>query len=245
MILLSVLIQFVFIDAHPYDNEVRSTMKPLRFTEISTNIEYIFQDRQNDYFLYELRWKNGTNADQIRRANALVEKYLQKSFETPDKSYPHVVEVCGSTVLAFFSRNTSISLNNINALLLARLQPYDNSNYICFLSVLKQHRQRDLATQLLNQFIKRSISLSRSRVTLHVNTKNTNALSLYQKCGMRCIDLVRNYYLGDPTYATQDAFFMALQLKNVKNSAALCRSSSAIDISFQDELLQKQICKIL
>jgi len=222
----------------------RLITKQLRFTERSTNIEYIFQNTHNNYSLYELRLKNGTNSNQLQRINALIEKYLQKSFETPDNSYPHVFEICSSTVFGFFSRNTSVSLENINALLLSHLEVYDNSDYICFLSVLEQHRQQSLATQLLNKFINRAISSGRSQITLHVNTKNTNALSLYFKCGLRCIQFIENFYFGDRIYPTQDAFALALKLTSVKNSTAVCQSSAAISTSFQDELLHKQICEI-
>ena len=213
-----------------------------QFIESSTNIEYIHLNDFNDYRLYKLTQKSGSTADQRYTANKRIEKYLQESFETPERSYPDVIQFCGMTMLAFFARNATLSTENIHALLLARLEAYDNSQYICFLSVLKEHRERGLGTKLLNEMINEAIRTKNSQVSLHVNTENTNAFSLYLKCGMRCISFIPNYYYGDRTYATQNAFTMILQLKNVKNSTSVCQSPSAIEISQQEEAMYKQKC---
>ena len=142
----------------------------------------------------------------------------------------------------FFFHNTTVSAKNINALLLARLEAYDNSKYVCFLSVLAAHRQKGLGTKLLNEFVNEAIQAKNSRVSLHVNTENTSALSLYLKCGMRCIEFISGYYFGDRTYATQNAYTMSLQLKNIKNSTTVCQSSSAVEISQQEDALYKLRC---
>jgi ribosomal protein S18 acetylase RimI-like enzyme len=196
----------------------------------------------NDYLLYKLIYKYNSTQTQISTVNKLIEKYLQESFETPQKSYPDVIQYCGTKILAFFARNTTLSMENIHALLLARLIAYDNSEYICFLSVLKEHRQRGLGTKLLNEFINDAIRANNSQVSLHVNTENTNALSLYVKCGMRCIEFIPGFYFGDQLYATQNAFTMILQIKNVRNSTTVCQSTTAVEISQQEDVFYRQRC---
>jgi ribosomal protein S18 acetylase RimI-like enzyme len=196
----------------------------------------------NDYLLYKLIYKYNSTQTQISTVNKLIEKYLQESFETPQKSYPDVIQYCGTKILAFFARNTTLSMENIHALLLARLIAYDNSEYICFLSVLKEHRQRGLGTKLLNEFINDAIRANNSQVSLHVNTENTNALSLYVKCGMRCIEFIPGFYFGDQLYATQNAFTMILQIKNVRNSTTVCQSTTAVEISQQEDAFYRQRC---
>ncbi len=218
----------------------RLAITQYQFTEPSTNTEYIYMSDYNDYLLYKLIHKYGTT--QTYTANQLLEKYLQESFETPERSYTNVIQFCGASMLAFFARNTTISMKNINALLLGRLEVYDSSKYICFLSTLKEHRQKGLGTKLLNEFINEAIRANNSRVSLHVNTENTNALSLYLKCGMRCTEFIPGYYFGDRTYATQNAFTMNLQLKNVKNSTTVCQSTTAVEIPEQEDTFYRQRC---
>jgi GNAT superfamily N-acetyltransferase len=213
-----------------------------RFTEVSTNIEYEYINDYDDYHLFKLNYKYGSTQAQTLLANKLIEQFLQESFETPGRSYPNIMQWCGTTMLALIARNLTLSTRNINALLLARLEAHDNSQYVCFLSVLKQHRQKGLGTKLLNVFINEAIQAKNSRVTLNVNTENTSAMSLYLKCGMRCSDFISGYYFGDRTYATQNAFFMTLQTKNVQNSTTVCQSTNAVEISQQEEALYRQRC---
>ncbi len=221
---------------------VSRLLQQLPFTETSTNTRFVYQTNYGKYYLYKLSQAPYSTQAQISTANRLIEQYLQESFETPARPYSNVIQWCGTTMLAFFPNNASLSLSNISALLLARSEAYDNSNYICFLSTLKQHRQNGLGTMLLNALIKKAIEDKNSKVTLHVNTENISALSLYLKCGMRCTDFIRGYYFGDRTYASQDAFAMALQLANVKNSSAVCQSEAAVQISPQEETFYKQRC---
>ena len=220
----------------------RSIIRQSQYTESLTNIDYVYLNNYNDYLLYKLVHKNGSTPMQLYTVNKLLEIYLQKSFETPERSYPYVTQLCGTTILAFFARNTTPTINNINAILMAHLETDQISNYVCYLSVLKEHRQKGLGTKLLNEFINQLMPSNNARVTLHVNTENTSALSLYLTCGMRCINFIPNYYLHDRLYATSDAFFMALQIKNVRNSTAVCQSPTAIDVSFQEQILHQHKC---
>ncbi|CAF0718935.1 unnamed protein product [Adineta ricciae] len=216
--------------------------KPISFVETSTNIQYTFVSNHRDYRLYKLIPKAGINQAQVNFINRNLEQYLRESFDAPQRHYFNVLQQCGTTILAFFSNNSTLGLNKISALLLAHREAYDNSEYVCFLSTLEEHRQKGLGTKLLNEFIKNSIRSNLSRVTLHVNTENASALTLYLKCGMRCIQHIAGYYYGDQTFASQDAFFMSLQLKNVKNSSATCQSTSAVNIPHNEETSYKQSC---
>ncbi|CAF3695122.1 unnamed protein product [Rotaria sp. Silwood1] len=218
------------------------TRQSPQFTEQLTNIEFVHVADYDDYRLYKLIHKYGSMPAQTFTANKWLEEYLQKSFETPNRSYPNIVQWCGTTMLAFFIQNTTLSVKNINALILARLEAYDNSKYICYISVLKEHRQKGLGTKLLNELIKDAIRAKNSRVSLHVNTENKSAVSLYFKCGMRCIEYVPGYYFGDKTYATPNAFIMTLQIKNVKNNTTVCQSTNAVEITAEEEAFYKQKC---
>jgi ribosomal protein S18 acetylase RimI-like enzyme len=216
---------------------------PSRFVDSSTNIEYVHLGNYNDYSLYKLNVRSNATGTQISQMNTLLEKFLQESFETPCRSYADMLEYCGSTILASFLRNnTRPSLANITGLLMARLEAYVNAQYICYLSVSTRHRQKGLGTKLMQESINGAIRAKNSQVILHVNTANQNAVTLYQKCGMRCAIYLKGFYFGDQTYSTQDAFGMVLKLANVKNSAQICQSVSAVEVPSEEEDLSRQQC---
>ncbi|UJR38326.1 hypothetical protein I4U23_030996 [Adineta vaga] len=254
MILVSIVLFYVlFVSTNSLPTEQRNPIfqteshenlrtRQLYFTELSTNLQYNYVNDQGDYRLYKLIPKPTINQAQIKIVNKWLEQYLQQSFERPEGDYSNVLQFCGTTILAFFLRNSTLSIKNINALLLAHLQAYDNSQYVCFLSTLKEHRQKGLGTKLLNVFINDAIRANHSRISLHVNTENTNAFSLYSKCGMRCIQYIPKYYFGDRTFPTQNAFLMSLQLKNIRNSTTICQSTAAINIPNAEETFYKQRC---
>lgn len=225
-----------------YSISHRSIDEQSHFIEPSTNIEFIYLNDYNDYRLYKLIYLYNSTVYQLMTVNKLLEKYLQISFETPNRSYSNMLQLCGMNIFAFFARHTSPSMENLHGLLLARIEAYDNSKYICFLSVLEEHRQKGLGTKLLNQFIIDAIEEKRSHISLHVNTENNNALSLYLRCGMRCFGWIRNFYLNDETYATQNAFVMILQLKNVRDRSLVCQNTSAVEIPEEEEILSKEKC---
>lgn len=214
-----------------------------RFTDSSTSLEYEHLDNYGDYSLYKLNLLSSATTTQISRMNTLLEKFLQESFETPGRSYADMIQYCGTTTLASFLRNnTRPSLETITGLLLARLEAYANAQYICYLSVSTQHRQKGLGTKLMQELINQAIRAKNSQVILHVNTANQNALSLYQKCGMRCAIFLGGFYFGDQTYPTQDAFGMVLKLANVKNSTQVCQLASAVEVPSEEEDLSRQQC---
>lgn len=217
-------------------------MRQSHFIEQLTNIEYTYLANYDNYYLYQLVHQYNSTQAQILLVNRWLERYLQESFDTPNRTYPDVVQFCGATMLAFFPHNTNISLPNIKALLMSRLEAYDNSKYICYISVLKEHQNKGLGTKLLNELIKEAIRTKNTRVTLHVNPENKNALSIYLKCGMRCIHYISGYYFGDQTYATQNAFTMTLETKNVKNLATVCQSATAVVIPPHEEVFYKTKC---
>ena len=231
------LCQFLLIKVTVFQSVEKS-----RFIELSTNLEYVYIDDYNDYRLYQLIYQYNSTFVHITTINRYLEKYLQISFEAPNRSYSNILQLCGTDILVFFARNLTPSIENIHALLLARLEAYDNSKYICYLSVLKEHRQKGLGTKLLNELIIEAIREKHFQVALHVNTENSNALSLYVKCGMRCFGVIPNFYYGDRTYASQNAFLMILQLKNVRDSSAVCQNTTAVEISQNEEFISKQNC---
>lgn len=220
----------------------RKTTRSSSFIEQLTNTEYVYVTDYDGYHLYRLIHRSGATSGQIYNINKWIEEYLQKSFETLNRPYPNIIHVCGTTMFAFFVQNSTISTKNIKGLLLARLEAYDNSKYICYVSVLKEHRSRGLGTRLLNELIKDAIRSNNTRVTLHVNTENKSAISLYLKCGMRCTYYIPSYYFGDPTYSTQNAFTMSLQLKNIRNSTAVCQSDTAVVIPSEEQVASRRTC---
>lgn len=180
--------------------------------------------------------------EQMNRTNYWIEKYLQESFNTPNRSYAYMILYCGTTAFASFHRDASLTLEQISGLLLARLEPDIDAFYICYLGVLERHRQRGLGTKLMQLLINEAIETERLFVLLHVNTENHGAFSLYEKCGMRCINYTPNFYLGDDTYATQNAFTMILNLNNVKNSTSVCFSSLAVEIPEEEKNIFQTEC---
>jgi len=56
------------------------------------------------------------------------------------------------------------------------------------------------------------------------------------------MEFIPGYYFGDQTYATQNAFTMNLQIKNVRNSTTVCQSTNAVEISQQEDALYRQRC---
>ena len=212
------------------------------FIDQLTNIEFEYVTKYDDYYIYKLTLQANFTEQQLNRANELIEKFLQESFETPDRSYAFAILYCGTTTFASFHRDATLTLEHISGLLLARVEAYDNSYYICFLSVLQQHRQRGVGTKLLQVMINEAMERKSSRVTLHVNSENRGAISLYERCGMRCVDFLPNFYIGDDLFATQDAFAMVLQTNNVKNATAVCQSTTAVQISPEEESVYRLRC---
>ena len=243
ILLLTVCLAVTFIgDGHSFVLSRSLANDQSSVTEPSTNVEFIYLTDFGNYQLYKLNSKQDSNQAQALAANKFMEKFLQESYETTSRSYPDVIHFCGGTMLAFLPRNATLSLKNMVGLLLARLEAYDNSQYVCFLSVLKQHREQGLGTRLLSEMINDAVRARNTRLSLHVNTENQNALSVYLKCGMRCAEYFPNFYLADQANPTQHAFGMTLQIRNVKNPTAVCQSTDAVQVSEQEDTLYKQRC---
>jgi GNAT superfamily N-acetyltransferase len=212
------------------------------FRDSKGNLQYNHILDHRGYAMYSITLMPNATQAQISNLNQVLERFVQRSFETPDRLYPDLSYFCGSRIFAMFHRNGSIHIENITGLLLGRVEASDNSHYICYLSVLPNHRQRGLATQLMQHAIRDAIRSRRNRVTLHVNSANGNALGLYRECGFRCADFIANYYLNDQTYSTQDAFAMMLHLSNVKNASAVCVTSAAVEITQREEATYRERC---
>ncbi|CAF1573957.1 unnamed protein product, partial [Didymodactylos carnosus] len=204
----------------------------------TTNLDYVYLGlNQDGYRLYKLTLQSNYSAVQYSRANRLIEDYLQRSFNTPSRPYTNIILFC-SNMFVFLPPQSS-SLQNISALIMANTA--SRTNYICYVSTLSEHRRHGLGTQLLNEMIKES-RRTVDEVSLHVNTVNTDAIPLYLKCGFRCDQYLQNYYFGDNTYPTKDAYYMTLKTLNIKNVTEVCKQENAVQIPTQEEANYKQRC---
>lgn len=197
----------------------------------------------DDYLIYKLNIQFNSTERQIRNVFQLFENYLQRSFETPNENYAPVIQYCSTSIMAAFHRNSTLSLTNIHGLILGRTEAYDNSKYVCYLSVLKEYRRKRLATRLIQQVVQQSKAENNIRLTLHVNAANQDAIALYRTCGMKCVDIIPNFYINESIHPTSDAFAMMLMMKNVKNASAICLSEDAVQFSNEEIKFYSQRCR--
>ncbi|CAF3537125.1 unnamed protein product [Adineta steineri] len=120
--------------------------------------------------------------------------------------------------------------------------------YICFLSVLRDHRQYRLGSILLNRFINEMFKSTTPPVThiqLHTNWENCRAQKLYNRCGFQCNQFTANGYSKpfEPQYKFGHMIRMELDMHNIRNRSEVCLSSDAVQISPQDMTNYETLCQ--
>ncbi len=174
---------------------------------------------------------------------------LRDLFEMPNARFLYSIQNCMENhgiAYAFVPLNATSVTANISAMtILTRKNHSMDSIYICYMATRKEHRRRGLATRLLQQIIHRILNQSSNGIkyiTLNVNTLNTVALQLYERCGWRCYAYLPGFLDPEPHHATNHAYALILRLDNVKNITNLCRESNAINIESSDNEQSRKIC---
>jgi ribosomal protein S18 acetylase RimI-like enzyme len=217
-----------------------------------TNIKFIRigDDHKNTYRLFELKLSSKTtiNFDYHSRW-VFFEETLRNLFEMPDARFRHLIVDCMQNhgiAYAFVPLNATSVTSNISAMtiLTRKINSIDNI-YVCYMATKKEHRRQGLGTRLLQQIVHRSLSEQQNGIkyiTMHVNTLNTVALELYERCGWRCYEYLSSYLAPEPHHPTNHAFALRLNLDNVKNVTSLCRDPNAIDIKLSEDEQSIQNC---
>lgn len=210
-----------------------------------TNIRFhrIGEDYNKTYRLYELNLisTKGIHDDNYDRW-AFFDHTLRDLFEMPNARFWYSIKNClenFGVTYAFVPLNATSVTANISAMaILTRRNTSMDSIYVCYMATRKEHRRRGLGTQLLQQIVQRALNERRNgitSITLNVNTLNTGAIQLYERCGWRCYEYLPGYLESDPHHATNHAYALMLRLENVRNVTGLCREVNAVEIDRFDD----------
>lgn len=85
--------------------------------------------------------------------------------------------------------------------------------HVCNVAVLPEYRRQGIAENLVRHMTLFSAEKQCERCELEVNTQNTPAIRLYEKCGFSVVGTRKNFYRKS-RYSSRDAYTMVLQLKN-------------------------------
>ena len=83
---------------------------------------------------------------------------------------------------------------------------------VCNIAVLPEYRRQGIATALVQAMVNFSAQSNCTRCELEVNTENTPASELYQKCGFKIVGTRKNFYRRT-RYKSRDAYTMVLELQ--------------------------------
>jgi GNAT superfamily N-acetyltransferase len=211
-----------------------------RLYDRTTNIKFIRigDDYINAYRLFELNllsYKQINYDDHARWV--FFDDTLRDLFQMPNARFWYPIKNCMENhgiAYAFVPLNATSVTANISAMtILTRKNNSMDSIYVCYMATRKEHRRRGLGTRLLQQIVHRALDEQKNgiqHVTMHVNTLNTVALELYERCGWRCYAYLPGYLEPELHHATNHAYALILYLNHVKNVTSLCRDPNAIDI---------------
>lgn len=209
--------------------------KPRLYDRV-TNIKYvrIGNDYNQTYRLFELILLS--NSDNYARW-VFFDETLRDLFEMPNARFWYSIKNCmvnHGIAYAFVPLNATSVTANISAMtILTRKNNSLDSIYVCYMATRKEHRRRGLGTRLLQQIVSRAIDEQQNgikSITLHVNTLNTVALELYERCGWRCYEYLPRYLDYEPHHQTNHAYALRLHLDHVKNITGLCRDRNAVHV---------------
>ncbi len=83
---------------------------------------------------------------------------------------------------------------------------------VCNIAVLPECRRKGIATKLIEAMLELSAKKECEICELEVNTENTPAIQLYQKCGFEIVGTRKNFYRRT-RYASRDAYTMTKRLQ--------------------------------
>ena len=217
----------------------------------ATNIQFlrIGDDYKNTYRLYQLNLLPSATYEYYGRW-IFFDETLRDLFEMPDATFLYPARNCmenSGIAYAFVPLNATSVTTNISAMtILTQRNNSNNSIYICYMATKREHRRQGLATNLLKQVVQRALAEKQNEIrylTMHVNTLNTAALELYEKCGWRCYQYLPGYLAREPHHSTNHAYGLILDLDKVKNVTGLCRDRDAVYIDHSDDEQSIQNCQ--
>ncbi len=217
-----------------------------------TNIRYdrVGDDYNNTYRLFELSLSTNKHSKDINHDRwAFFDHTLRDLFEMPNARFLFSIRNCMENhgiSYAFVPLNATSVTANISAMtILTRKNHSMDGIYICYIATRKEHRRRGLATRLIQQIVHRALNEQSNGIryiTLNVNSLNTAALQLYERCGWRCYAYLPGFLDPEPHHATNHAYALILRLENVKNVTNLCRESNAVTIEPIDDEQSRKVC---
>lgn len=218
----------------------------------ATNIKFtrIGSDFKGTYRLFELHLGSNFSVfyDNYARWH-LFDHTLRDLFEMPNARFWNSIINCmqnQGVAYAFVPLNATSVTANISAMaVLSRPTNATDHIYVCYMATRKEYRRQGLGTYLLQQTVRRALAERRNGVkyvSLHVNTLNTAAIELYERCGWRCFQYLPSYLEPDPHHATNHAYGLILHLHSVKNATGLCRDPNAIDRKLLDDKKSIENC---
>ncbi|UJR33775.1 hypothetical protein I4U23_021202 [Adineta vaga] len=211
----------------------------------ASNIKFIRigNDYKDFYRFYEIDLLLTSNRSYDLHSRWLFfDETLRELFEMPKAKFWFSIINClqnHGIAYAFIPNNaTSVTLNVSAMTILTRKTTSLDSIYVCYMATRKEHRRQGLATRLLQQIVERSLIEQKNGIhyiTMHVNTMNTVAVELYERCGWRCQTYLPFYLDPEPHHATNHAYLLRFRLNNLRNLTGLCRDRNAVHIESSDD----------
>lgn len=213
--------------------------------------ERIGEDFRDAYRLFELKWKLRKDDDFTSSTRWLFfDDTLRDLFEMPAAQFWHAIINCmenHGVAYALVPLNATSITTNVSAMAILSRKPESlDSMHVCYLATRKEHRRRGLGTRLLQETVRRALHEQQNgvrNVVIQVNTLNTVALELYERCGWRCFAYLPGYLNPDPHHLTNHAYSLVLPLNRVKDVSTLCRDPAAIEIEPTDNQMSIEKCQ--
>ena len=203
------------------------------------------------YRLFQLELKSNNHSQHTDHFRwSFFEDTLRDLFEMPRARFRFAITNCmekKGLAWVLVPLNATSIITDISAMAIVSRKPETPQNLdVCYLATRKEHRRRGLGTRLLQEIVQQALS-RRERdvhnVVIQVNTLNTVALELYERCGWRCFAQLTYYLDPDPHHATNHAFSLFLPLYRVRNVSALCRDRSAVDVDPWYDQMSINLCR--
>lgn len=196
----------------------------------------IGSDHKNAYRLFRLDLlANSSRYYDFHARWSFFDEALRDFFEMPQVQLWLPIIDCmqkSGVAYAFVPLNaTSVTLNVSAMTIVSKKFNTLDHIYVCYMATKKEHRRQGLGTRLLQQIVQDGLKARQDGykyVTMHVNTLNTVALELYERCGWRCFEYLPHYLAREPHHATNHAYALRLPLDAVRNATSLCRDPNAV-----------------
>ena len=130
-----------------------------------------------------------------------IERIERRAYPTPWSRSMFAGELAKPSSIGLGAADPEIGPRLIGYLIVSR---YVDAWHVMNLAVDPAHRQRGVATRLLDELFELTDRDSRRGYTLEVRVSNTAAISLYERAGFRATGVRRGYYTDN----REDALIM-------------------------------------